>query len=87
VYSGLAVVGELGSDDAHVYWLLLLMVLCLPLVIWISLVFVGLGDSVCSLSILSLGCFRSPGKPVTLTVADQLWNLPTGGSSQGQRSC
>jgi hypothetical protein len=46
VYSGLAVVGELGSDDAHVYWLLLVMVLNLPLTIWLSLVFAGLGDSV-----------------------------------------
>ena len=43
VYSGLAVVGELGSDDAQVFWFLLLMVLCLPLAIWISLVFVDLG--------------------------------------------
>ena len=30
LYSGLAVVGELGSDDAHMFWLLLLMVLHLP---------------------------------------------------------
>jgi hypothetical protein len=30
---GLAVVGELGSDDAEVYQLLLLMVLHLPLAI------------------------------------------------------
>ena len=44
MYSGLAVVGELGSDDAHVFWLLLLMVLCLPFALWISLVFVDLGD-------------------------------------------
>ena len=44
VYSGLTVVGELCSDDCHVYWLLLLMVLCLSFVIWISLVFVDLGD-------------------------------------------
>jgi hypothetical protein len=44
VYSGLAVVGEMGSDDAHVFWLLLFMVLCLPFAIWISLVFVDLGD-------------------------------------------
>ena len=44
VYPGLAVVGVLGSDDAHVFWLLLLMVLCLPFAIWISLVFVDLGD-------------------------------------------
>ena len=44
MYSGLAVVGELGSDDAHVFWLLLLMVLHLPFAIWISLVFVDLGD-------------------------------------------
>ena len=44
MYSELSVVGELGSDDAHIFWLLLLMVLCLPFTIWISLVFVGLGD-------------------------------------------
>lgn len=44
MYSELAVVRELGSDDAHVFWLLLLMILCLPFTIWISLVFVGLGD-------------------------------------------
>ena len=48
--SGLAVVGELGSDDAHVYWLLLLMVLCLPFSIWISLVFVDLDDCMESVS-------------------------------------
>ena len=29
VYSGLVVVEELGSDNAHIYWLLLLMVLYL----------------------------------------------------------
>jgi hypothetical protein len=50
VYTGLAVVGELGSDDAHVIWLLLLMVLCLPFAIWISLVFVDLGDCMDSAS-------------------------------------
>jgi hypothetical protein len=38
------VVGELCSDDAHVYWLLLLMVLFLHFTICISLVFVHLGD-------------------------------------------
>ena len=64
MYLGLAVVGELDSDDAHIYWLLLLMVLHLPLTIWISLVFVGLGDFVWSLSLLSLGCFRSPSRSV-----------------------
>ena len=44
MYSELAVVGELCSDDAHIYWLLLLMVLHLPFTIWLSLVFVGLSD-------------------------------------------
>ena len=43
-YSGLAVVEEMGSDYVHIFWLLLLMILCLPLAIWISLVFVSLGD-------------------------------------------
>ena len=87
MYSGLAVVGELGSDDAHVYWLLLLMVLCLPLAILLSLMFAGLGDSVWSLSLLSLGYFRSPIRPAALAIADHLWDLPTEGSSEGQRSC
>jgi hypothetical protein len=49
VYSGIALVGELGSEDDHLYWHLLLMVLLLPLDILLSLVFAGLGDSVCSL--------------------------------------
>ena len=43
--------------------------------------------SVWSLPLLSLGCFRSPGRPAALAVADPLWGLPTGGSSEGQRSC
>ena len=42
-YSGLAVVGELGSDDVHIFWLLFFMDLFLPFVIWITLVFAGLG--------------------------------------------
>jgi hypothetical protein len=81
VYSGLAVVGELGSDDAHIYWLLLLTVLSLTLAIWLFLVLAGLGDSVWSLCLLFLGCFRSPGRPVALAVADHLWVLPMEGSS------
>ena len=44
MYPGLAVVGVLGSDDAHIFLLLLLIVLCLSFAISISLVFVDLGD-------------------------------------------
>jgi hypothetical protein len=77
--------GELGSDDAHVYWLLLLIVLYLPFAIWISLVFVDLGDW--SLPLLTVSCFSYPGRPVALTLADYLWGLPTAEFSQGQRSC
>ena len=83
LYSGFAVVGELGSDYAYIYWVLLVMVLCLPLAIWLSLVFAGLGVSVWSLPLLSLGCFRSPGRPVALSVADLLWDLLTVVSSEG----
>ena len=86
MYSGLVVVGELGSDDAHVFWLLLLTVLTLPFTIWISLVFVGLGDYLDSASFVP-GLFRSPGRSATLAISNHLWGLPTGGSSQGQRSC
>jgi len=63
------------------------MVLPLPHAIWLSLVFAGLGDSVCSLPLLSLGCYRSPDKPAALTLADLLWGFPTGRSSEWQRSC
>jgi hypothetical protein len=72
VYSGLAVVGELGSDDAHLYRLLLLMVLSF----WLSPVFVGLGDSVWCLPLLSLSCFRYSGTTEALVVANLLWGLP-----------
>jgi hypothetical protein len=84
--SGLAVVGELGSDDAHVYWLLLLMILHLTLTIWIPLMFVSLYDSVWSLYLLYLGCFRSPGRPVALAVADHLWGLPNGPLQRGREA-
>lgn len=79
--------GEPGSDDAKVYWLLLLMILCLPLTICLSLVFAGLGVSVWSLPLLSLGCCQSPGRPVALTVVDLLRGLPTIRCSEGQTSC
>ena len=45
--------GELGSDVAQVYWLVLLMALHLPFTIWISLVFVGLGDCLESASFVT----------------------------------
>lgn len=86
MYSGLAELEELGSDDAHIYWLLLLMVLILPLTIWLSLVF-ALLNFVWSLPLLSLYCFRSPGRPAALAIADYLWGLPTVGYSEVQRSC
>ena len=76
-------VGELGSDDASKYWVLVVIVLCLTLAIWLSLVFVGLGVSVWSLPLLSLGCFRSPGRPVALSVAEIPWELLTVVSSEG----
>ena len=44
VYSGLAVVGEHGSDDVHVHWLLFHIVLHLSFTFWTSLMFVDLGD-------------------------------------------
>ena len=66
------------------YWI---MILYLPLTIWLSLLFAGLGDYSWCLIPSSLGCFRSPGRPAALAVADNLWGLPTGTSSEGQRSC
>lgn len=67
--------GELGCNDAKVHWLLLLMVLCLPLAIWLSLMLGGLGISVWSLPLVSLGCCRFPGRPVALAVLDLLGGL------------
>jgi hypothetical protein len=50
-------------------------------------VFAGLGDYVWSLPDLSLGCFRSPSRPVALAVAGHLWGLLTWGFSEWQRIC
>lgn len=54
MYLGFAVMGELSSDGAKVYWLLLLMVLHLPLTFWLYLVLAGLVP-------LSKVCFLCPG--------------------------
>ena len=70
MYARLAVVGELASDNAHVHWILVLMFLHLPLAIWLFLVFAGLGDSLWSLPLLSLGCFRSLSRPASLAVVE-----------------
>ena len=41
VYAGLAVVRKLGSDDVHIFWLLLLMVLSSGyfwhLLVWVTI--------------------------------------------------
>ena len=46
--------GELGSDNAELYWVLLLMIMCLPLAIWLSLVLAGLPVSDGGLSVLQV---------------------------------
>ena len=51
-YPGLAVVGELGSDDVNLSLFLLLCFLYLHLSIWLSLVLVGLALSDRSFSLL-----------------------------------
>ena len=48
-YPGFAVVGELGSDGALLPWFLLVMILCLPLAILLSLVLTGLAGSIFSI--------------------------------------
>jgi hypothetical protein len=74
VYLGIAVVGELSSDDAHIFWLLLLMVLWLPFTIRISLAFIDVGNCMMSSpfvprllqvswSACGPGHFRSPVGP------------------------
>lgn len=65
MYLRLAGVGDLGSDDAKVFWILLLMILCMALAIWISLVLVWLSDHAsCFHGLLQVsldGC--DPGRP------------------------
>jgi hypothetical protein len=51
-YPGLALVGELGSDDPKWHWFPMLMFLHLPLSIWLSLELIGLAVSYWSLSLL-----------------------------------
>ena len=51
-YPGFAVVGELGSDGAMLPWFLLVMFLCLPFAIWLSLVLAGVAVSDCGLSVM-----------------------------------
>ena len=51
-YPGLAVVGELGSDDSMILWFLLVMFLHLPFAMWLSLVLAGVAVSDCGLSVL-----------------------------------
>ena len=48
-YPGLTMVGNLDSDGAREPWFLLLMFLPLILIIWLSLMLVGLGVSDCGL--------------------------------------
>jgi hypothetical protein len=51
-YQGLAMVEDLGSDDAKYPWFLLFMFLCLPPAIWLSLVLPALAMCDWSLSFL-----------------------------------
>jgi hypothetical protein len=80
------VVGELGSDDVHVYWILLLIILILLLAIWLPLEFAGLGDFVWRLTLLALGCFRSPVRPVALTVSDHCGAFQLGDPQRGRET-
>lgn len=61
---------EMVSDGAQVYWLLLLIVLCLHLSIWLSLPDVWWSGCLYlePASFVFLCCFRSPGRPVALAV-------------------
>jgi glucose-6-phosphate-specific signal transduction histidine kinase len=77
VYSWLAVLEDLSSDSAKVYWFLLLIILSLSLDIWLSQVLSGLGDSVWSLPPVFLGFHQSPGGSEALIAADLLVDLQT----------
>lgn len=86
VYPGIVEFGELGSDDAKMYGLLLLIFLCLPLTISLPLVLAGLNVSVTSLSPVFLKC-RSPGRLEGLGLVHLLGGLQTVRFSEVQASC
>ena len=65
-------VEDLCSYGIAVYWLLLVIIMCLPLAIWFSLGLAGLGVSVWSLPPMSLGCSRYSVFPVSLIAAKLL---------------
>lgn len=65
MYPGLAVIGELCSDGAILYLLLLIMFLHLPFAICLSLVLDVLSDP---------GWNRSPGRQVELCGWDGSWH-------------
>ena len=69
-YPRLAVVGELGLDDAMSPWFLLVTFLHLPFTMWLSLVLVGPDVSGRNLSLL-WAC-----KPVSAPLGDQLSPCP-----------
>ena len=66
--------GELGPDGAKLYWLLLLMLLCLPLIIWLSVVLSDLGVSNWNLpswrqeELCVMGYSRPPGRYAVLSL-------------------
>ena len=75
-------VGELGSGDARVFWLLLLMVLLLPFTIWISLVLVDLGNCMGSASfvpgLLQVSCLACGPDYIRPPVGSSNWRVFTG---------
>lgn len=83
-YPGLAGGGGLYSDDAKVHCLLLLIVLCLPLSICLSLLLTVLGVSFWSLPPVSLGCCRYPLSSDDLSIVELLGGLYNVGSSARQ---
>lgn len=64
----------LSFVEFQVYWLLLLMVLCFPLTIWLSLCVICFIVFVWRLSSMSLSCCRFCGRSVSLDITD-LWDL------------
>lgn len=81
-YPGFAVAGELGSDGAILHWLLLLIFLHLPFVIWLFLVLADLGV---------LGWSRPPERKVwctglgtNLRLQVEVWTGKRTGFQQGE---
>ena len=92
-YAGFAVVAELGSDGAMLPWFLLVMILCLPLAISLSLVLAVLAVSIfsvlqaCVFILLGFPFSPMPSKQLVFKEVSGDGGLPCGRLDKVQMPC